>query len=668
MTRTASAPCLAPCLPVCLTLCLALLFAGGVAAHAQGAGNVVDAGRLPLDMVDLNDGWRMHSGDDAQWAEPKYDANGWLPVTLGPRYRIPSEWTWYRLTLKLPPAGEPLALLVRAPEGTLEAYVDGQRAPGNPIGSWLRVYHSGTQVVPLPRSSGIVTIALRTHFPKSLAVVYTLSLSARLGGLSSAESAANGNDRGIDFVASAILNLFLLLGGIGALALSRVQRGHREYLWLGIFLLLAVVTTAPWQAVYAGLVPLWVNSLICDPLAWAMYAALIQFLFAFLGRTVGPLWRLAQAALLAVIPVAILAAEGVLSSEFYWTFEGFAFLALSLAMPVFLLTQYFSGKREAGWLILPTALVSATIAQDDVGTVADAFHLHIPLYDFFMTFVVYLGPIPVSYTDMGNFLFLLAIGVVMFFRFTQISSDQARAAAEMEAARVVQQVIIPETLPSVPGFRIEAVYKPVGEVGGDFFQVLAAPAGGLLAVIGDVSGKGMPAAMTVSLLVGTFRTLAHFTQSPTEILTAMNQRMLARSNGGFTTCLVLRIEKNNTLIAANAGHLLPYLDCKEIALDCGLPLGLSSESTYAESTMQLPPNAQLTLLTDGVLEAHGKTGELFGFDRTAAISAQPAEVIARAAQQFGQDDDITVLTLTRLLIAEPATPQLMAHPLSSPPA
>ena len=132
MTRTASAPCLAPCLPVCLTLCLALLFAGGVAAHAQGAGNVVDAGRLPLDMVDLNDGWRMHSGDDAQWAEPKYDANGWLPVTLGPRYRIPSEWTWYRLTLKLPPAGEPLALLVRAPEGTLEAYVDGQRAPGNP--------------------------------------------------------------------------------------------------------------------------------------------------------------------------------------------------------------------------------------------------------------------------------------------------------------------------------------------------------------------------------------------------------------------------------------------------------------------------------------------------------------------------------------------------------
>ena len=82
-------------------------------------------------------------------------------------------------------------------------------------------------------------------------------------------------------------------------------------------------------------------------------------------------------------------------------------------------------------------------------------------------------------------------------------------------------------------------------------------------MIGDVSGKGMPAAMTVSLLVGTVRTLAHYTQSPGEILTAMNQRMLARSQGGFTTCLVLRLDANGKLTVANAGHLAPYINGSE---------------------------------------------------------------------------------------------------------
>jgi serine phosphatase RsbU (regulator of sigma subunit) len=165
-------------------------------------------------------------------------------------------------------------------------------------------------------------------------------------------------------------------------------------------------------------------------------------------------------------------------------------------------------------------------------------------------------------------------------------------------------------------------------------------------VIGDVSGKGMPAAMTVSLLVGTFRTLAHYTQLPGEILRGMNQRMIGRNSGGFTTCLVLRADVDGSLIVANAGHIPPYLDGKELALENGLPLGLRSESAYTESTLQLAPGAQLTLFTDGVLEARNPQGELFGFERTATISTQSAEAIAAAAQHFGQEDDITVLTVT----------------------
>jgi len=225
--------------------------------------------------------------------------------------------------------------------------------------------------------------------------------------------------------------------------------------------------------------------------------------------------------------------------------------------------------------------------------------------------------------------------------------EKQRMAAELEAARSVQQVLVPEQAPAVPGFVVESVYKPAGEVGGDFFQILPVK-NGVLVVIGDVSGKGMPAAMTVSLLVGTVRTLADYTQSPGEILAAMNRRMLTRSHGGFTTCLVARVERDGTLTVANAGHIAPYLAGKELPLENGLPLGLSADTSYAEAAFILPAGAQLTLVTDGVVEARNREGELFGFERTASLSMQPAEAIAQAAQAFGQDDDITALTITLL--------------------
>lgn len=189
------------------------------------------------------------------------------------------------------------------------------------------------------------------------------------------------------------------------------------------------------------------------------------------------------------------------------------------------------------------------------------------------------------------------------------------------------------------------MYRPAGQVGGDFFQIVPTASGGVLIAIGDVSGKGMPAAMTVSLLVGTFRTLVHYTQSPREILASMNQRMLARSNGGFTTCLIVCIDHDGTLTAANAGHIAPFVDGQEHALDNGLPLGLDSGAAYPEGSFKLCPGAQLTLLTDGVVEAQKPSGELFGFDRATAISTQGADAIAAAAQSFGQEDDITVVTL-----------------------
>jgi serine phosphatase RsbU (regulator of sigma subunit) len=240
---------------------------------------------------------------------------------------------------------------------------------------------------------------------------------------------------------------------------------------------------------------------------------------------------------------------------------------------------------------------------------------------------------------------LLASALVTTKHINTEGARQLRAETELEAARAVQQVLIPEEIPSLPAFKIESVYKPAGQVGGDFFQILSTAHGGVLIAIGDVSGKGMPAAMTVSLLVGTFRTLAHYTANPGEILAAMNRRMLVRSKDGFTTCMVLRADSDGALTVANAGHLPPYLDGEELAVESSLPLGLDAKSTYDEAKFELRPGAQLTLLTDGVVEARSTAGELFGFARAKTWSRKSAEQIVEAACAFGQEDDITVVTL-----------------------
>jgi serine phosphatase RsbU (regulator of sigma subunit) len=256
-----------------------------------------------------------------------------------------------------------------------------------------------------------------------------------------------------------------------------------------------------------------------------------------------------------------------------------------------------------------------------------------------------IGGTPLTAQMLVNAFLLMAI-LYSAWRYL-IEQNGRRTALEMEMqnARAVQQVLVPDEIPIVPGFKIESVYKPAGEVGGDFFQILPTANDGLLVVIGDVSGKGMPAAMTVSLLVGTIRTLAHYTQSPGEILSAMNERMLARSRGGFTTCLVMRVDCDGAITAANAGHLSPYRNGEEISIASGLPLGLTPDADYAETKFQLEPQDVLMLLSDGVVEARNQAGELFGFERTQIISRQPAETVAQAAQSFGQEDDITVVTL-----------------------
>jgi hypothetical protein len=227
-------------------------------------------------------------------------------------------------------------------------------------------------------------------------------------------------------------------------------------------------------------------------------------------------------------------------------------------------------------------------------------------------------------------------------------NEKQRLAAEFAASRAVQQMLIPRETPSIPGFKIESAYRPYGDVGGDFYQIVPLRAGGALVVIGDVSGKGMPAALTVSLAVGALSLAVEHSTNPGEILASLNRALIGRNCDGFTTCLILRADADGKLTFANAGQIAPYLAGNELPLENGLPLGLAAEATYMESTFQLAPNQQVTLLTDGVVEARDKSGQLFGFERTAAVSGNSADQIAKAAELFGQDDDITVLTLARI--------------------
>jgi serine phosphatase RsbU (regulator of sigma subunit) len=239
---------------------------------------------------------------------------------------------------------------------------------------------------------------------------------------------------------------------------------------------------------------------------------------------------------------------------------------------------------------------------------------------------------------------MLAIILIIFVRFQRIHRDQERASSELAAARSVQELMIPHERLNTPGFEVDSIYNPANEVGGDFYHIEATPDGGLLVVIGDVAGKGLKAAMNVSMLMGALRSTPD--TSPAKILDSLN-RVLVGSES-FTTCQAAWFGANGELVLANAGHLPPYLNSQEVSLPGGLPLGVLADTSYEEVRLYLHLGDRLLLMSDGVVEARLSSGELFGFERVHNLSNQSAFYIADAAKAFGQEDDITVLTVRRM--------------------
>jgi hypothetical protein len=594
--------------------------------------------------------WLLYSGDDPRFAQPGYDDSSWSKrsTCADEKYVLPKyahasgEMRWARLHLRLDDTAASLSLSLSirglAP---YQVFVNGVQAAESGEFAKRLLWNRQEPVILLPRERD-VAVAIRFYSRSETLPVLAADVGepgAIRNKVDLAQIRSFDADSAQYYLAALIYFSFVPV----ALILFFAQRSHTEYLWLGIYCFLWATFVALDSSIAAGYIP------FGGPvLTWVYYysgfgnmAACLEFVRRFARRRPRVVIRGFQALLL-LTPLATL-----VNQELFFVLL-VSDWALQFALTSALLWRGFRrGQTDCGLLMVPLLLFMANCFYSYLRLAFGSLH----------RIKFFLGPVGIDLnTNVNNLVALMGIVGVVLYRFFLIAREEQRTGTEFEAARQVQRVLVPTETPVIPGFAFEGIYRPAGEVGGDFYQIVPTPDGGALALIGDVSGKGMPAAMTVSLLVGTFRTLAQYTtQRPGEILAAMNKRMFGCNSGGFTTCLVVRLDKNGTLTAANAGHLEPYVESDALKTENGLPLGLIAEVDYAEREFKLQPGQQVTLMTDGVIEARSKAGELFGFERTAAISSQPAESIVRAAEQFGQEDDITVLTIKCLpAIQEPA--------------
>ena len=621
--------------------------------------------------IALDGDWQFHTGDDLAWASPDYNDSAWQQIHVGRSWEAQSHrnytgFAWYRrrLVLSLGSAtGWTLALYLPDVDSACEVYWNGVKKgtygklPPHPV--WYGFGGAKGQVVVLgPAESGELAIRVWK------APIVFLNRPEE-GGLISVPVAGSAEAvAGLDIAAkyerlkAAQLPLWVArlasVLGVMALLLWLRNRKHFILLWLS----LAMVYPAARYVLMEGpeRPSFRVGYALTEPLVGINDMAIWFLLIALLGLNERK--RLVRWTWIIALTAVGLDLVDTVCQFFDWTaWPPHRFLTIDAVTTVpTIYTQLWGlvvvfaafGKRldAARWLLTISALLSTllTALQDMTGFGQRWTHwtlgerLHAQLFTLF--------GYPVNVQLLVNTFLLMSILYAAWHYLVEYKQRQNALEQEMRNARAVQQVLIPDEIASVPGFKIDTVYKSAGEVGGDFFQILPTTDNGVLVVIGDVSGKGMPAAMTVSLLVGTLSTLTQYTLSPGAILTGMNQRMLSRSRGGFTTCLVMRVDCDGSITAANAGHLPPYRNGEEIQIENGFPLGLVPDAAYIETRLQLEPQDTLTLISDGVLEARNLQGELFGFERTKSISREPAEKIARIAQAFGQEDDITVLTLS----------------------
>lgn len=652
---------------------LALLLAfqpthGQTPATAQAPLVLEGLGRatLPLDGP-----WQFHTGDDPAWASPSFDDSGWQPILAGSPWEAQGHhgytgFAWYRRHLAFSPgtpSGLNFDLFLKPCDSACEIYWNGNlvgaigKLPPNPI--W---YHSFDQplglVVPLGSTqSGVLAIRVW----KAPIVFFAgiaeggLTRTPRIGTQDAI--ASHYTELRYFWLSSNqfILGVTLLFTVAALLAFIAWLRNRPRTVLLWLALTLAFPFEGLLLAGSPGLMQFrWTYGLVGlmisvrDLAAWFLLIALLD-----LGDQ---RWLVKWTRNIAIASIALDLVDPFLMLFDWSRHSGAVLLRADIlsSTPVVLLETWgivivLAALRRrldlARWILAVCVLLSdlITAARDITGL--GVRWTHWTIIDKIMAPIITIGGSSLTSEDMIDTLFLVAI-LVVAARFI-LGQNQRQTALEQEyrSAREVQQRLVPVSVPSIPGFDFHAAYLPAHEVGGDFYQIFPQNDGSSLIVVGDVSGKGLTAAMKGVLAVGAVRALAEFCPSPARLLNDLNREMVKAADGGFITCLCVQIYPDGRAILSSAGHPAPYLNGEELQIGGGIPLGLVANVEYSETTVHLPAGQSLMLLSDGVLEATNSAGELFGFDRTAAISTQNAESIAQTAQSFGQDDDITVLTL-----------------------
>jgi stage II sporulation SpoE-like protein len=627
-------------------------------SHAAAFSLITD--REPV--ISLDGLWRFHPGDDSRWASPDFDDSAW-PLLRSDRpwteqgYRNLDGFAWYRFTVQPPSQAMALAIVLPSILTDYELFENGKKIGGfghMPPHGTLQFNQTALYHLPPAQKGAPLQMAIRVwHHPTFAAY---LGGGPRYGGALLGQDAllerqfrsleAERSTRIVSFFVIGVLNTVI---SITVLGLYLYRRSEREYLWFAVLLLASALQAALTVSSFILHFPMGLGDILAEVLGALGLAASLLFFSRVLQASRTLLWR-------GVLLIALLDPLNVLlyllritspatSTSLRVLFD----LPIEAFILVLLFRRALAGSRDARLLFVPTVLLYGTGILG--GLLLFMFQLgwwprvlaSVNQWNVFET------PFPVPLQVFVQLIFVVALLAFLIRRFASSRAQEERYSADLEAARTLQQVLIPETLPSIPGLDISVAYHPAQEVGGDFYQILSLPVStpnaqsDTVIVIGDVAGKGLPAAMTVSMLVGALRSIVETIRSPAGILAGLNRRLVGRGSG-FTTCLAIRLSPSGNLTLANAGHLAPYRNGQELLTSPALPLGLDPSAVFAEETYQLARGDRLTLLTDGVPEATSHK-ELFGFERTARISASPAGTIAEAALHFGQVDDITVLSI-----------------------
>ena len=652
---------------------------------------IFDATSLGSPIV-LNKNWRVGITSDPAAALPTFDDSTWairdaqpfineVPDTdesgpsssakqapgasAPPAQPAPSRrYAWFRLHIQLDPHHGPLALLIELPvphRATLEfgspglspeVFVDGKQVqPEGPNGKAPDDYQPTSRLynLNLDPSHTSFTLAVRTVYSAFGPDAYTgffANHTLSIGNPGDLESELNlWSDRSLfERLPLLIYSILLAVLAVFLFALYFAQKGHPEYLWLAFHeLVQAPIGFIEQAGSSARLDAIWCAALVLQLLFVSAYL-FFEFLVAFLSlkRRWYIRWLRYTAPVLAGVGPALL----LLFHRGAIPYFAAIFISSGLWMAgwcifVFgtLISAALRRNFEAGLFLVPLGFSIVAIIDGIVGSALN----DVSGSSYTSPLTIQAGPIPIPISTVGDFTGILVIVLIVFFRFLRIQREQERATNELIAARSMQELLIPREKLATPGFDVDSVYDPANEVGGDFFHVETVGVSGILVIIGDVAGKGLKAAMNVSLLMGALRRTQE--RNPARILEALNRVLVGTD--GFTTCQAIWFAANGEMVIANAGHIPPYLNSQEIALPGSFPLGVLAEITYEEARFYLHPGDRMLLLSDGVIEARLPSGELFGFDRVRHMSLESAAGIAQAAKSFGQQDDITVLTIRR---------------------